>query len=174
MLGSPLILNVIWLDTQLGRMIAIASDLALYLLEFVERRGLDREIERLKKNTNSVIIPGRTAPINSIEKELAAYFDGQLTEFRTPLCLLGSPFQKQVWTALKQIPFGTTRAYLDIAKLIDNPSACRAVARANSANQLAIIIPCHRVINSNGNLGGYAGGLMRKQSLLDLEKAYAQ
>ena len=84
--------------------------------------------------------------------------------------LLGSPFQKQVWEELKKIPSGETRAYLAIAKAVGRPTACRAVANANGANQLAIIIPCHRVINTNGELGGYGGGIARKQWLLDLEK----
>jgi len=100
---------------------------------------------------------------------LTAYFDGKLKEFQTPLFLLGSPFQKQVWEALNKIPFGETSSYLDIAKRIGRPAACRAVAQANGANQLAIIIPCHRVINHNGELGGYGGGITRKEWLLNLE-----
>lgn len=170
-LGLKSILKASCLDTQLGPMIAIASDVALYLLEFVDRRGLEREVERLRERTKSVIIPGKTAPISSIEKELASYFDGNLKEFHTPLFLLGSPFQKQVWDELTKIPFGETRSYLDIAKVMDRPTAFRAVAQANDANQLAIIIPCHRVINTNGELGGYGGGITRKQWLINLEKA---
>nr|MBA3536098.1 bifunctional transcriptional activator/DNA repair protein Ada [Tatlockia sp.] len=145
-LGAKSILKASWLDTKLGPMIAIASDSALYLLEFVDRRGLEREVERLRKRTKSAIIPGKTRPISSIEKELASYFEGNLKEFHTPLYLLGSPFQKQVWEELKKIPFGETLSYLEIAKVIKQPSSFRAVAQANGANQLAIIIPCHRVI----------------------------
>jgi len=154
-------------------MLAIASETALYLLEFVDRRGLEREVERLRARTKSVIIPGKTSPISSIEKELASYFTGQLKEFHTPLLLLGSPFQKQVWDELKKIPYGKTCSYLDIAKVIARPSAFRSVAQANGANQLAIIIPCHRVINTNGELGGYGGGITRKQWLLNLERTNA-
>ncbi|EKD71251.1 MAG: hypothetical protein ACD_46C00229G0002, partial [uncultured bacterium] len=169
-LGVKSILKASWLDTKLGPMIAIASEVALYLLEFVDRRGLEREVERLRERTKSAIIPGKTPPISSIEKELVFYFDGKLKEFHTPLFFLGSPFQKQVWEELKKIPFGETRSYLDIAKTIKRPSSFRAVAQANGANQLSIVIPCHRVINTNGELGGYGGGITRKQWLLNLEK----
>ena len=169
-LAEQSILKASWLDTTLGPMIAIASDTALYLLEFVDRRGLEREIKRLRDKTKSTIIPGKTDLIISIEKELALYFDGKLSHFKTPLSLLGSPFQRQVWNELLKIPPGETRSYLDIATTIGKPTACRAVALANGANQLAIIIPCHRVINANGALGGYAGGISRKEWLINLEK----
>ena len=110
-------------------------------------------MERLRKKTKSAIIPGTTELIRLIEKELAFYFDGQLKEFDTPLFLLGSPFQQQVWDELKKTPHGVTRSYLDIAKTVGRPTAFRAVAQTNGANQLAIIIPCHRIINTNGELG---------------------
>ena len=124
----------------------------------------------LKQKTKAVIVPGKTLPIVSIEQELAAYFEGKLKHFKTSVMLLGSSFQQKVWDELKKIPSGETRSYLDIAKSIGQPTACRAVARANGANQLAIMIPCHRVINENGQLGGYGGGVARKEWLLNLEK----
>jgi AraC family transcriptional regulator of adaptative response/methylated-DNA-[protein]-cysteine methyltransferase len=164
------ILKAAWLDTRLGPMIAIADENALYLLEFVDRRGLEREVERLRQRTKSAIIPGHTPPIHSIERELQLYLDGKLKEFNIPLSFLGSSFQKQVWQALKKIPYGKTCSYADIAKAIGKPSACRAVARANGANQMALIVPCHRVINTSGELGGYGGGLARKQWLINHEK----
>lgn len=167
--GVESVLKAAWLDTKLGPMIAIASESALYLLEFVDRRGLEREIERLRKRTHSVIIPGKPQPINSIEMELARYFDGELTEFKTPVYLLGSEFQRDVWHALEKIPYGETCSYSDIAKSLGKPKSFRAVARANGTNQLALIIPCHRVINESGELGGYGGGIMRKQWLINLE-----
>lgn len=156
------ILKAEWLDTPLGPMLAIADDERLYLLEFVDRRGLEREVERLRLKTKSAVVPGRSAPINSIEQELKRYFNKELQEFNTPVHLIGSPFAKNVWQALQKIPYGETRSYLDIARAIDSPTAVRAVARANGANQLALIIPCHRVINNNGALGGYGGGITRK------------
>ncbi len=164
------VLKASWLDTPLGPMLAIANEEALYLLEFVERRGLEREIERLRIRTKSAIIPGTTAPILSIENELKAYFAGTLQTFKTPFFLLGSPFQKLAWEALINIPYGEKRSYVNQATAIGKPSACRAVANANGANQLAIIIPCHRIINHNGALGGYGGGIQRKQWLIDHEK----
>ncbi|MBP1993052.1 bifunctional transcriptional activator/DNA repair enzyme AdaA [Paenibacillus eucommiae] len=170
LLDDSNLLKASWLDTPLGPMIAIANEEALYLLEFVDRRGLEREIERLRQKTKSAIIPGITNPIRSIESELAQYFDGKLSEFKTPLMLFGSPFQKSVWEQLIKIPSGETRSYSDIALTVGNPNAFRAVAQANGANQLAIVIPCHRVINTNGGLGGYGGGLTRKNWLLNHEK----
>nr|WP_308640181.1 trifunctional transcriptional activator/DNA repair protein Ada/methylated-DNA--[protein]-cysteine S-methyltransferase [Paenibacillus silvisoli] len=164
------ILKAAWIDTRLGPMIAISDEHALHLLEFVDRRGLEREVERLRKRTKSAIIPGVTEPIRSIERELADYFEGSLTAFKTPIAMLGSPFQINVWQQLMAIPPGETRSYLDLAKSLGKPSAFRAVAQANGANQLAIIIPCHRVINANGELGGYGGGLSRKDWLLTHEK----
>lgn len=164
------VLKAHWLDTQLGSMLAIANEEQLYLLEFVDRRGLEREIERLRQRTKSIIIPGKTMPIESIENELDLYFDGDLKAFKTPLLLLGTPFQKRVWGELIKIPYGETRSYSELAKTIENPSAFRAVARANGANQLAIVIPCHRVISSNGDLAGYGGGIARKKWLINHER----
>jgi AraC family transcriptional regulator of adaptative response/methylated-DNA-[protein]-cysteine methyltransferase len=157
------------IDTPIGPMIAIADDSALYLLEFLERRALPREMEQLQRKTKMPIVAGTTLILSSIEKELKEYFSGALQEFRTPHLYFGSVFQKQVWEALRKIPFGQTRSYADTAKAIGKPVAYRAVARANGTNQLAILIPCHRVINSDGALGGYGGGLNRKQWLLDHE-----
>lgn len=169
-MGNEKILKASWLDAPLGPMIAIADENALYLLEFVDRRGLEKEIERLVQKTKSAIIPGCTEPISLIKNELKQYFEGKLRVFKTPIVFLGSPFQKQVWDALQKIPSGETRSYLDIARDLGRPTAFRAVAQANGANQLSIVIPCHRVINANGDLGGYGGGLMRKKWLLNLEK----
>jgi len=168
--GKGTVLKAAWLDTLLGPMLAIADEKALYLLEFVDRRGLEREVERLRQKTKSAIIPGSTEPIRSIEIELERYFEEDLREFNTPIFLLGSPFQKQVWEELKKIPPGETRSYKEIAVAIEKPLSARAVAQSNGANQLAIIVPCHRVINADGELGGYGGGIVRKKWLLNHEK----
>ncbi len=164
------VLKASWIDTPLGPMLAVADEEALYLLEFVDRRGLEKEIERLRKRAKLPIIPGKTAPIEQIEAELKEYFSGNLREFKTPLCPIGSPFQKRVWEELQKIPFGQTRSYAKIAAAIEKPTAFRAVALANGANQFAIVIPCHRVINSDGALGGYGGGIQRKEWLLKHER----
>lgn len=146
-------------------MTVVADDVALYVLKFVDQKNI-------KNETEERIIPGETVITKKIKKELNDYFDGKKYQFETPLAITGSVFQKNVWKALKKIPKGETRSYLDIAKSIKKPTAFRAVANANGANKLAIIIPCHRVINANGNLGGYAGGISRKQWLIDHEKKH--
>lgn len=168
--ANPIVLKAAWLDTPLGSMLVVADEKGLYILEFIDRRGLEQEIFRLKKKINAVIIPGETSSIESIATELFDYFNKKQFIFKTPIHLIGSPFQKSVWAELIKIPPGETRSYLDIAKSLNAPTACRAVARANGANSLAIIIPCHRVINSNGELGGYGGGVARKQWLLEHEE----
>ena len=168
--SNHLILKSTSIGTKLGPMIAIADEKYLYLLEFADRHGLAHKIERVRKKMKADIISGENKIIEKIKNELANYFDGKKCQFETPFILNGSPFQKTVWNALQKIPLSETRSYLDIAKAVKKPTAFRAVANANSANQLAIIIPCHRVINSNGDLGGYAGGITRKQWLINHER----
>lgn len=157
-------------ETPLGSMMAIADETSLYLLEFIDQKGFERGLERLQQKAQARITSGVTPPIESIQRELALYFKGLLNEFKTPLCCLGTPFQKDVWIELQKIPYGETRSYLDIARSVGRPTAYRAVAQANASNRLAVIIPCHRVINAGGALGGYAGGLPKKTWLLNLEK----
>jgi AraC family transcriptional regulator of adaptative response/methylated-DNA-[protein]-cysteine methyltransferase len=162
-----------WLDTPLGPMTAIADEAALHLLEYADRRGLERQIERVRLRARAGIVPGRTGPIAQIEAELAAYFAGRSMRFETPLAQHGSPFQSAVWHALVAIPPGQTRSYAELAHAIERPAAVRAAAQANGANPLAIIVPCHRVINADGTLGGYGGGVPRKRWLLDHERRWA-
>ena len=111
-----------------------------------------------------------TPLIKKAAAQLAEYFTGKRTKFDLPLAPVGTEFQLSVWRALQTIPFAETRSYGDIAALIGNPKACRAVGMANNRNPIAIIIPCHRVIGRDGSLTGYGGGLDVKQYLLDLEK----
>ncbi|KGP73255.1 bifunctional transcriptional activator/DNA repair enzyme AdaA [Pontibacillus yanchengensis] len=164
------VLYASWLDTELGPMIAIADEHALYLLEFVDRRGLEKEIERLRFRNNSAIVPGETEPIRLIEQELKEYFTGSLKAFTTPVHFIGTPFQKRVWEQLRNIAFGDKITYTKVAEQIGKPTAFRAVANANGTNQLAIIVPCHRVIREDGNLAGYGGGMHRKRWLLEHEE----
>lgn len=158
-----------WLETPMGRMIAITDEAALYLLEFTNRKNMRRQFNRLRKVQCRAILPGRTTITEQITEELQAYFAGNLSAFETPLTTSGTDFQRQSWAALQRIPYGETRSYAQLAEMIDKPSAIRAVASANANNGLALIIPCHRVIAKHGGLGGYAGGVDRKQQLLDLE-----
>ncbi len=153
-----------YLDTPLGQMIAVADEQSLCLLEFTDCPGLQWEMDRFPN-----VVPGQAQPILSIQKELKAYFEGTLKEFKTPLSFWGTAFQKRVWQQLQKIPHGKTWSYSELAQAVGQPTACRAVAQANGANQLAIVVPCHRVINKDASLGGYAGGVARKTWLLNHE-----
>ena len=167
--GNPAPLFIEWIETPMGRMIVIADEAALYLLEFTNRKNMRRQFDRLRKVQGRAVLPGRTSITDQIQTELQAYFAGSLTDFKTPLSTSGTVFQRETWEALQTIPHGQTRSYAQLAAMIGKPAAVRAVASANANNGLALIIPCHRVIAKNGGLGGYAGGLKRKQDLLDLE-----
>jgi O-6-methylguanine DNA methyltransferase len=145
------------LDTPLGEIFVVSDEQHLLSLDFIDQRPMPAAQEEFSN------------PIFSIEKELKAYFQGKLYQFQTPIKLQGTIFQQQVWQELKKIPYGQTRSYADIAKAIGKPTAFRAVARANATNKLSIVIPCHRVINTGGKLGGYSGGLHRKQWFLQHE-----
>lgn len=161
-----------FISTPIGRMICLTNDEYLYLLEFENRRGLEREIERLREKYNFRIIYGQTTISQRVGEQLREYFKGERFEFSIPVFYDGSPFQKQVWDRLVQIPYGQTLSYQEIAVQLGDKNKVRAVGGANGANKLAIIIPCHRVIAQNGRLTGYAGGLERKKYLLELEQKY--
>jgi AraC family transcriptional regulator of adaptative response/methylated-DNA-[protein]-cysteine methyltransferase len=161
------------IPTPLGDMIAVCDKRALHLLEFADRKALPTELARLRKMAKGDIGIGRTDVTAQTTDELDTFFNGQGADFNVPLVMHGTPFTRQVWTALRGIPAGETRSYGAIAHQINAPTASRAVARANGSNQIALIIPCHRVIGADGALTGYGGGLWRKQKLIDLEKAYA-
>ncbi len=160
-----------WLDSPLGPMLAIADDRGLHIVDWVDRRGLERAVERLRNREKTAIVPGSHPVLDQIEREMKAYFAGTLKLFETPLADWGTPFQNSVWHALLAIPRGETRSYADLARGLGVPRAVRAVARANGDNFRGVIIPCHRVIGSDGSLTGYGGGLARKQWLLDHEKS---
>lgn len=161
------VLSATWLDTPLGPMLAIASERHLVLLEFVERRGLETELKRLR--SKYAVVPGMTAPLAQIKDELDEYFAGERTSFATPFQMIGTDFQRSVWEELMRIPYGEAISYMELARRVGRPTAFRAVAQANGRNQLAVIIPCHRVINADGKIGGYGGGVPRKEWLLKME-----
>lgn len=161
-----------WLRTPLGDMIAVADKTHLHLLEFTDRKALPTELNKLQKAVSGGIGIGRTEITNRIETELAAYFEGRSSRFDTPLALHGTGFTQDVWRALIDIPAGQTRSYGQLAKDMGRPTASRAVARANGSNQIALVIPCHRVIGADGSLTGYGGGLWRKQRLLEIEAQF--
>lgn len=166
------LLKADWFQTALGPMIGIADATHLHLLEFADRKALPAELKRLLKGTNSSLGIGSTGPLDQAKRELRSYFSAESATFDTPLALHGTPFTKDVWRALQRIPAGQTRSYSDLARSLGNPAAARAVARANGANQIAILIPCHRVVGADGALTGYGGGLWRKRKLIDLERHY--
>ncbi|WP_337249946.1 methylated-DNA--[protein]-cysteine S-methyltransferase [Chryseobacterium rhizosphaerae] len=159
------------IETMLGTMIACADENGICLLEFSDRKALPTELKSISKDLNANIVQGENPHFITLEKELSEYFEGRRTAFTVPLSPVGTSFQKQVWDILQAIPYGTTRSYQDQADILGNPKSVRAVANANGFNKISIIIPCHRVIGSNGQLTGYGGGIWRKQKLLELEKA---
>jgi AraC family transcriptional regulator, regulatory protein of adaptative response / methylated-DNA-[protein]-cysteine methyltransferase len=163
-----------WIDSPLGPILAVADDRGLHLVDWIDRRGLERAIVQLRKREKAVIVPGAHPVLTQISAELDQYFDGRRTRFDTLLASWGTPFQNRVWQALSEIPLGETRTYAGLAQQLQMPTAVRAVARANGDNFRGIVIPCHRVIGSNGDLTGYGGGLPRKQWLLDHEKNIRQ
>jgi AraC family transcriptional regulator of adaptative response/methylated-DNA-[protein]-cysteine methyltransferase len=169
-INTQKILQASWISTPLGPMITIADNNFLYFLEFINSHKLRFKIEKFISKINTKIIFNDSTLINLIKTEIDLYFDRKLKQFSTPIFFYGSAFQQRVWTALSTIPYGQTLSYANLARHIDNERAFRAVARANAANNIAIIIPCHRIINSDGGLGGYAGGIERKKRLLGLEK----
>jgi len=161
------------IQTPLGPMLAAAGDRGLALLEFVDRRALESQIDILRRRTAAGVVPGTHRHLDAAERELRGYFAGTLKAFTVPLDAPGTPFQQRVWDALGEIPYGRTMSYAEVARAIGSPAAVRAVARANGDNRIAILIPCHRVIGSDGTLTGYGGGLDRKRRLLEIEGALA-
>ena len=159
-----------WFDTPLGTIIAISDPGHLHLLEFADRKALPTELKRIHKACKGSLGFGRFAPTDQAEAQLEAFFQGRSAQFDLPLALHGTEFTKAVWRILQTLPAGTTQSYSDIARRLGRPDAVRAVARANGANQIAIIIPCHRVLGADGTLTGYGGGLWRKQKLIELER----
>ncbi|MBD9528499.1 bifunctional transcriptional activator/DNA repair enzyme AdaA [Paracoccus sp. PAR01] len=161
-----------WIATPLGDMVAVCSQTHLHLLEFIERKALPTELQKLSETTPGGIGIGRNRITEQARSELQAFFDGRLPRFETPIHQPGSAFSREVWAELRRIPAGETRSYAQLAEAIGRPSATRAVARANGANQIALMVPCHRVIGADGSLTGYGGGLWRKQRLLEIEAQY--
>jgi AraC family transcriptional regulator of adaptative response/methylated-DNA-[protein]-cysteine methyltransferase len=159
------------IETPLGAMLALASEQGLCLLEFVDRRGLEREILTLRRRTRTVVVPGTNPHLAAARRQLAEYFRGERRTFDVPVALHGSPFQRSVWSALLDIPAGETASYADIARAVGRPKAVRAVGTANGSNVLAVVIPCHRVVRHDGTLGGYGGGTWRKQWLIEHERS---
>jgi len=157
------------LKTPLGEMVACATDHGICLLEFKDRGTLTKQIRGVSSYFKKEIIQGQNLFLLQLQEQIDQYFNKRLKNFNLSLDMAGTDFQKSVWNALLEIPFGNTTSYLELSKKLGDPKAIRAVANANAANKIAIIIPCHRVIGSDGSLKGYAGGLWRKKHLLNIE-----
>ncbi len=168
--GKKDLLQITRFTTEIGPMFACASNKGLCLLEFTDRRMLETEFKDLRKRLNAVILPGVNTHLDQTKEQIKEYFEGKRKSFSIPLHTPGTDFQQSVWKVLQDIPYGETRSYLEQAKILGKPKAVRAVGSANGHNRIAIIIPCHRVIGSDGKLVGYGGGLHRKKWLLDLER----
>jgi methylated-DNA-[protein]-cysteine S-methyltransferase len=156
--------------TKIGELVLGSFEGKLCLLDFKYRKMRKAVDDRLKKGLKADFIEEDSDIIEKTRTELDEYFQENRQEFDVPIQMVGTDFQKSVWNALLKVAYGTTSSYLQLAKYINNEKAVRAVAGANGANAIAIIIPCHRIISSNGELVGYAGGLPAKKSLLTLEQ----
>jgi AraC family transcriptional regulator of adaptative response/methylated-DNA-[protein]-cysteine methyltransferase len=162
------------IETPLGPMVAAAVDDGICLLEYTDPKRLEAQVAGLRRRIAPTIVEGRHPHLEKLERQLADYFSGALKKFTLPLVAPGTPFEERVWQALREIPYGRTRSYSDIARELGSREGQRAVGRANGLNRIAIVIPCHRVVNQDGGLGGYGGGLWRKERLLDLERGPGQ
>lgn len=165
--GEPVIAST-W-TSPLGTLVAAAVDEGVVLVEFGDIARLEHQAPTLRRWFHGPVIAGQHPHLTQLFGELEEYFAGARREFTVSLVLRGSPFELKVWNALRQIPYGSTCSYADVARAIDNPRAVRAVGSANGRNRLPIVIPCHRVVNTGGKLGGYGGGLWRKVRLLEVE-----
>ena len=170
--GSTSLVTMTRYLSPLGPMLVGATDEAVCLLEFADRRMLQTQLRRLAGRLGCSFAPGTNPVIDLAVDELEAYFAGDLVRFTMPIHTPGTEFQQAVWNQLLEIPYGTTVSYGDVARALGRASAVRAVARAVGDNKIAIVIPCHRVVGSDGRLTGYGGGLWRKQKLLDHERSH--
>ena len=170
MLNSSHFIHIQTYQSPVGEMVLGSYDNKLCLANWADKKKSDSTNNRLKKSLNTVFVEEPSEIIYETIKQLDEYFKGERQHFDIPLLMVGTAFQKSVWNELLQIPFGKTASYTEQAKQIGNEKAVRAVANANAANAISILIPCHRIIGSDGKLTGYAGGLDVKKKLLALEK----
>ena len=161
-------------QTPFGELILGSMGQHLCLCDWLHRKMRTSIDERIQSGLRAVYVEGSSGILEETKKQLARYFQGERKEFDLPLLLVGSDFQKRVWNALLQIPFGKTESYAGLAKKLGDEGAIRAVAAANGANAISIVVPCHRIVGSDGSLTGYAGGLVTKRKLLHLENALPQ
>lgn len=167
---NPLFLTTI--DSPVGSLTLWVVDNALCLLEFWDTKRRSREITEILKHFDAELSEDSHPLFAKVEKELQEYFAGKRKNFDIPLAAFGTDLQKNTWKVLQSIPYGETYSYKKQAEALGNPKAVRAVANANGKNRIGIIIPCHRVIGSDGSLTGFGGGIENKKYLLELEAQY--
>jgi AraC family transcriptional regulator of adaptative response/methylated-DNA-[protein]-cysteine methyltransferase len=165
--------RIAWVESPVGPLLLGATEKGVALLEFTDRRALESQLDALRRRLARPLVPGSNAMIERAKSELAEYFAGRRQEFDLPIDEPGTAFEESVWGELRKIPYGETRSYEDLAVALGRPGGSRAVGQANGRNRIAIVIPCHRVVNKGGELGGYGGGLWRKRYLLDLEQRHS-
>lgn len=158
-------------ESPLGPLVLGATSAGVCLLAFSDQGTPESRLRALGERLALPVVPGENRHLLRLREELRRYFAGTLRSFSVPLVYPGTPFQVKVWNQLLRIPYGETRSYADLAGAVGSPRALRAVGTANGRNRIAILIPCHRVVNKDGRLGGYGGGFWRKRWLLDLERS---
>lgn len=168
--GYETTLTASWVATPVGTMLAVADDKFIRLLSFLELSIMERKADLIQQQLGARLVMGDNGVLQAMAGEMQSYFTGALREFATPILLHGTSFQLSVWDELRRVPFGSTVSYADLAQRIGKPAAFRAVAQANAQNPIQVVIPCHRVINSDGRVGGYIAGVERKRWLLDFER----
>ena len=157
------------IGSPIGSLNIAATEDGICWVDFADKSTADKRFKSFAKKLKASITQNNNSHINELETQLKEYFEGKRKEFTIKLVIEGTPFQKEVWAALQAIPYGATRSYKEQSTAIGMPKAVRAVANANGRNPISIVVPCHRVIGSNGTLTGYGGGLWRKKFLLELE-----
>ncbi|MGR9072136.1 MAG: methylated-DNA--[protein]-cysteine S-methyltransferase [Gammaproteobacteria bacterium] len=159
--------------TPIGSMLAAATADGICLLDFDDAPAPSPDLKRICGLLNAEAVSGMNRHLENLIRQMGEYFDGERKTFDLSLVLAGTEFQKKAWKALLEIPYGETLSYQRQAERIERPAAVRAVANANRCNRIAVVVPCHRVIGKDGCLTGYAGGIWRKEYLLNLENADA-
>lgn len=162
-------IHIGYYETPWGELLLGSHKKRLCLCDWRQRKDRAQIDARLQKGMLGRFVEHDDGLLRETRRQLDEYFERQRKQFNLPLLMIGSPFQRMVWEQLTRIPYGQTSSYLEVAKAVGNPQAVRAVASANGANAISIIVPCHRVVGSDGQLTGYAGGLETKAKLLRLE-----
>lgn len=168
------IVNIAYIETDMGLMVAGSTETGICMFEFADYKLIDLELRQLGKHFKAPLVQGENRHIETLRRQIEEYFKGDRRAFDIPLDLVGTEFQKEVWLALLKIPYGSTTTYARQAELIGKSTSVRAVANANGKNKISIILPCHRVIGSDGSLTGYGGGMWRKRKLLEFEQRCRQ